>query len=410
MKTAVIISEYNPFHNGHKYQIDALRDMLGEVCIIAVMSGSFTQRGDVTIIPKYERARAAVECGASLVLELPFPYSCNSAEYFARAGVSIADSLGIVDYICFGSESGDISMLQTVSDRVFSDDFRARLFAMQKLEENASLGRAALTTKLYECLYTEKDHIASLSRPNDILAVEYLNSLKALGSEIRPLPVLRLGADHNSKKTAAAGQLNSEIASAGSLRSIINSEGIEGIKSYVPKEAYPIYLECSRSGRIADVGMLTQAVLSFFRLAPPDEISQNAEITGGLNHRLCSAAAKARSLDEFFSLAHTKRYTGARIRRAVWNCMLGVSEAQLKTPPAYTQVLAADSIGRQALRKIKKLSRIPVLTKPSSYKSLQGTAYQQAESVRRADALYTLSMKKIHPAFEFITQTPYFQL
>lgn len=414
MKTAVIISEYNPFHNGHQYQIDRLRTMLGEVCIIAIMSGSFTQRGEPAIFPKHVRAQAAVDCGISLVLELPFPYSCNSAEFFAEAAVSIADRLGVVDYLCFGSESGELSLIETVSDKLSSEEFRTRLFAMQRAPENAHLGRAALTQQLYAAMYNAPEQTALLSRPNDILAIEYLSALKRQNSSIRPLPVRRFGAEHNST-TPPEPQLLSEkpvenhsaIASATSLRTLLRTEGAEKIAPYVPENAYLIYRECIEKQRVADMDNLTEAILAFFRLTDPDSISDTAEITGGLNYRLCSAAKKATSLESFFALAHTKRYTLARIRRAVWNCLLAVTEKQLKTPPAYTQLLATDDKGREVLRRMKKCASIPILTKPSDYKLLPENAHRQAAVVHRADALFTLALAKSAPAFDFITQSPY---
>lgn len=410
MKTAVIICEYNPFHNGHRYQIEKLRQIAGEICVIAVMSGSFTQRGEPAVFSKYARARAAVECGASLVLELPFPYSANSAEYFAGAAVSIAHRLGVADYLCFGSESGDLALIERVSGRLADEDFRARLFALQKSPENAHLGRAALTQRLYEAHHDDPAGAELLARPNDILAVEYLAALRRLGSSIRPIAIRRLGAGHDSPAPAsppATPEGEEAIASATALRALLRDRGLAAAAPYLPEAAVKVYAECLQSGAVTDSERLAEAVLAFFRLARPEGLAEVAEITGGLNHRLCAAAKQAGSLADFFELAHTKRYTLSRIRRAVWNCLLSVTEAQLKAPPAYTQVLAADALGRQALRRMRKLADIPVLTKPADYRQLPPEAQRQADLAHSADALYTLAFERPAPAFDFILRSPY---
>ncbi|MBR5144795.1 MAG: nucleotidyltransferase family protein, partial [Clostridia bacterium] len=128
MKVAAIISEYNPFHNGHEYQIKKLRQMLGDdTAVIAIMSGNYTQRGEIAVTDKTIRARAAIECGVNLVLELPFPYSMSSAEFFARSGVKIAHEIGVVDYLAFGSESGDISELSDLASIISSDEYKLTL-------------------------------------------------------------------------------------------------------------------------------------------------------------------------------------------------------------------------------------------------------------------------------------------
>ena len=152
MKIAAIITEYNPFHNGHEYQIKKTREILGEdTAIIAIMSGNFTQRGEPAIADKLVRARAAVECGVDLVLELPFPYSMTSAEFFARSGVRIAAKLGIVDYLVFGSECGDIELLSEIAENMMSESFLSELAKREKTDTHR--GHAALCELVYKDMY-----------------------------------------------------------------------------------------------------------------------------------------------------------------------------------------------------------------------------------------------------------------
>ncbi|MBR2431756.1 MAG: nucleotidyltransferase family protein, partial [Clostridia bacterium] len=149
--TVAIISEYNPFHSGHEYQINAIREELGsDTEIIAVMSGNFTQRGELALADKYLRAEWAVRCGVNLVLELPFPYSMSSAEIFARSAVSIIKSLNVVDMISFGSESGDAKALTEIAENMLKDEYKSAFDSLKSSEEYKNLGYPALCEEAYK--------------------------------------------------------------------------------------------------------------------------------------------------------------------------------------------------------------------------------------------------------------------
>ena len=173
MKIAAIITEYNPFHNGHQYQIDKARELLGEdTAIIAIMSGNFTQRGELAIADKTVRAKAAVECGVNLVLELPFPFSMSSAEFFARSGVRIANKLGVVDYLIFGSELGYTEELTRVAENMLTAEFSNKADELIKSSENKSSGHPKLLEEAYNSLYPDKLN-SDFFTANNILALEY---------------------------------------------------------------------------------------------------------------------------------------------------------------------------------------------------------------------------------------------
>ena len=175
MKTVAIVSEFDPFHNGHRALLEAVRRHFGEDTeIVALMSGNFTQRGTVAIADKFTRAAMAVEGGVNLVLEIPFPYSLSSAEYFARAGVRMASALGVVDAIAFGSECGDIGALATVAKRLSSPEFEATLQEAIRIE--AACGYAALHERVYRRLYDDAGGDL-LKDPNNILAISYLREM-----------------------------------------------------------------------------------------------------------------------------------------------------------------------------------------------------------------------------------------
>ena len=212
MKTVGIVCEYNPFHNGHKYQIDQIRHELGEDTeIIAIMSGNYTQRGEMAIIPKTYRAKAACLAGVDLVLELPFPYCASSAEIFARSAVYIINSLGTVDYISFGSESGDIEAIKRVAGALDTDEFKS---ALKELTQDRSLGYPKLCELAYNKLEPESDFKFT---PNNILAVEYVKAILKSKKHIEIYPMHREG-DHNDKT------LKKKITSATSIRDTLKEK------------------------------------------------------------------------------------------------------------------------------------------------------------------------------------------
>ena len=221
MKTVAIISEYNPFHSGHLHQIEQIRAEFGEdTRIVAVMSGNYTQRAEIAFLDKAERAKMAVMCGINLVLELPFPYSMASAESFAEAGVRIADALGCVDILSFGSECGDIDLLQAAAEILDSPTF---VSAQKKsAKESPDIGHAALAQIELAGHFDEKTAKALLS-PNNILAIEYLKALKRVGSPITPHTVKRFGQDYR-----ATGLENAPHQSAGSIRAALREKKHRG--------------------------------------------------------------------------------------------------------------------------------------------------------------------------------------
>ena len=172
MKVAAIIAEYNPFHNGHKYQVDKIREKLGEdTAIVAIMSGNFTQRGEIAITDKTIRSRAAVECGVNLVIELPFPYSMSSAEFFARGGVAIAESIGVVDYLVFGSECGDVRVLSDIASVMLSSEYQLTMDTLRDDPQFRERGYPELCEIALSRIYG-REVSRDFFSPNNILGIE----------------------------------------------------------------------------------------------------------------------------------------------------------------------------------------------------------------------------------------------
>ena len=389
MRIAAVISEFNPFHNGHRFFIDAVRKNLGtDTCIIALMSGNYTQRGEIAIADKLTRAEAAICGGADLVLEIPFPYSTSSAEFFARAGIFIADALSVVDTLAFGSECGDLERLSNVAVRLSSDEFADAL--AKAVEAEADMGHARITERVFCRLYGDDGGL--LSRPNDILAIEYLRAINRFHSTIAPL-VIKRDSDYHAK-TLADG------ISASSVRNALLASQAEAYAA-MPTESASVIQGAVAAGRApTDFSRLGTALLSYFRTVTPEK-------TDDLGHRLKNAAIRATDFDEFLSFAATKRYTHAHLRRAVWHRYFGVTSADLSAPPAFTQVLGMNERGRMALRLAAKQAKIAILTKPADSRAFVGAAIRQATLSQGADRIYPLAMPVPVSGNYFILSSPY---
>ncbi len=402
MRIAAIIAEYNPFHNGHKYQLEKIRELLGDdTAIISIMSGNYTQRGELAIADKTVRARAAVDCGVNLVLELPFPYSMSSAEFFAAAGVHIASKLGVVDYLVFGSESGSAEELSAVAENMLNDSFNSKLAELSGNEEYKAAGYPAICEAAYRSLYKsdiEKDFFS----PNNILAIEYIKALRVEGASIIPLTVKRDGAGYSNKQI-----VEHKNQSATAIRELIAKNDSTAF-DYIPENAKTTFSQAAEAGKMpSDISRLDTAVISFFRLNPPSDTVNIHDAAGGLYNRLCDMSAEAESISSLTSMTETKKYTKARIRRAILYSYFGVTSSDVRALPEYTQVLAADIIGRELLRRIKKVSDFTVITKPSAYRLCSPAVIAQKELANRADSVFGLTLKSTNSGRFPNTFTPY---
>ena len=387
MKISGIICEYDPFHNGHRYLVERARK--GSDAVVCVMSGNATQRGSLAIADKYTRAEMAVRSGADLVLELPYPYSSASAEFFASAGVSVLASVG-VDRLCFGSESGDVEKLMRAARVARSLDTEA------DREAGTADGYFAVLSKAYENAYGEPFCPAS----NDILGIEYCKAILTGGYAVKPFAVKRQGDGFRADAVT-----DGRFASATALRRLVREAGVDAITPYVPEDTVRLLGEAIARGEApVDIARIERAVLSFFRLADPETLSGIAELGNGLEYRICEAARDTVSLSELLARAATKKYTDARIRRAILFAMTGVTANDLRAPVGYTTVLAANARGCELLSRLRKEEReIPVITKPADGKTVHPRQYALSLA---ADSLFTLAQPTAHPAGEYVRKNP----
>lgn len=398
MRVVCVIAEYNPFHNGHRYHLEAIRRDLGEdTAVIAIMSGSFTQRGECAVTDKWTRAACAVEGGVNLVLELPFPYAMASAEFFAGAGVRIAASLGIADTLSFGSECGDIDTLRRIYAVTASDAYQRALATLMK--EQPALGHAKAAEEAFSAICGET--LPFIRTPNDILAVEYLRALDAHGKGIQAHTVRREGAAYHDSTVGTH-----PYPSATALRSSMKEGSLP--TGTVPAGVCALLSEALRDGRApCDSERLFPAVLSSFTLNKPTASEIPHDAGGGLYHRLRRFSGEATSLSSWIALSETKKFTRARLRRALWYSYFGVTSSDLRAPVAYTQLLGADALGLSLLKRMRKTTDIPILTKPSDVHHLSGDACRQKALADTADRLFMHTMPVARPSAEALRGKPY---
>ncbi len=367
-----IICEFNPMHNGHIHLLNEAKRR-GAERVICVMSGNAVQRGELAIADKYTRARIAADNGADLVLEMPYPYCSASAEFFAKAGVGILSEL--CDNIIFGSECGDITLLKNAAEEAAGIDFKKRV--AERIESGEGAARAYFGE-------LENKGFFGLSS-NDILGIEYIRAAIERGYSIDFSTVKREGAAYNSKVID-----KEEYPSATALRELIESKGAEmlALGGYMPKNAAQTLSEVYERGELTDMRELDTAILAFFRLHGGETFENIAEAGGGLANRICSLARESTSAAELFDKLRTKRYTDARLRRAMIFCMTGVTHSLLDKTPEYTLLLAANEKGRELLAKNRRNDTLKIITKPANIPECE-----QKDVNESLDALFTMARK-----------------
>ena len=360
-KVAGVVAEYNPFHRGHAHQIAETRRALGEDCaVVCVMSGDFVQRGDAAVFDKFQRAEMAVRCGADLVLELPLRWSLSSAEGFARGGVHLLASTGVVTHLSFGSETGELAPLQHAADGLRDP----ALGELLREELKRGLSFPAARQNALERLIGED--AAVLTNPNDLLAVEYLRAIHDLDAALTPAAVRRVGAGHD-----AAGE--SDYPSASRLRERLRAgEDVSAWTPHLP-DAEPVFLDD-----------LEIALLSRLRALPPEAFAALPDCAEGLENVLYKAVDSAATLDDILAAAKSKRYPMSRLRRMLLCAALGVRRSD--GLPPYLRVLAANERGRALLHTMRETASLPIITKPAA-------ARENADFRLTADAhdLYVLA-------------------
>lgn len=374
MNVCGIICEYNPFHNGHKYHIQQTKEKFGATHIVSVMSGNFTQRGDIAIVDKYKRAETALKNGVDLVIELPVAYALGSAEQFAQGAVYLLNALGCVNMLSFGSECGDIKLLGETAGAVYYAQESEELAAYMK----DGLSYPAALQKAIDKYYTS-DVLETLTSPNNTLAVEYIKAIDSVASPIQPVTIKRHKAAHDSENNS-----DSDILSASQLRRLISEK--KDISQYAP------YCDFSATASMSNI---ETAVLSKLRSMSKASIEKTPNVLMGLENRIYRAVNVSTSLNELLFLVKTKRYTLARIRRIILSSFLGITKNDLKNFPSYVRILGMNSKGKEILSAAKCV--LPINTSLSQLAKTNDAAKRQAKLEERCDNQYALAFNQKLP-------------
>ncbi len=364
-----IISEFNPFHTGHKHLIDSVK---GENdTVICVMSGNFVQRGDVAIYEKSERVRAALKNGADLIIELPLPYTLSTAQRFAEGSTEILNSLGVIDKLCFGSECGDIKTLENIADILSTDEFQ------NKISEQLKSGKTYAKIRTDILGEYNKDYAEILTNPNNILGVEYILASRKLGADFIFQTVKRIGASHD----AGTPEIT---ASASYIREKIISGEAETVKDFLPSDY---------SDNFANLHNLENAILSSLRTNNKKERYLSLpDISEGIENRIIDAVKNSSSLSELYKSIKTKRYTLSRIRRIIMCAFLGVTEELAKLSPPYIRVLGFTEKGKNALSVISQKASLPIICTAKDAAMLDTNALKVFELECTAADIWALSL------------------
>lgn len=374
-----IVCEYNPFHNGHLHQIEEIKRMSDEP-IVCVMSGNFTQRGEIAVMDKYSRAKMALLAGADAVFELPVPFCMASAEYFASASVRTLALIG-VDKLCFGSESSDAESIMRIAKIACSDSFKAECESLPKEQGSASA--------YFELLARKAGAQTPLS--NDILAIEYAKAIIKNGYNMSIFPIKREGSAYRDTELTAGA-----FPSASAIRESMKNGSLDKVARFVPSTT----LEIMKDGELASFESMGDSILLALRLSDPERLCV-AVSDAGLINRIVSIANESTSFAELEERLQTKKYTRAAIRRAMLYILLGIEQRDLDSMPADALLLAANEKGREYISSVRKSSRINIITKPADM-----TLERQAHLLKKADALYSMCFENKKESGFYIKRSP----
>ena len=341
VRTVGIICEYHPFHNGHLYHLTQAKKELQCEAAVCVMSGAFVQRGEVALFDKWERARAALAYGADLVLELPAYVVLQSAGQFADGGIQLLDALGVVDAVSFGSECGDLQLLQDIASVLAEEPMPFQTALKNALGKG--MGYPAALCQAFETCWPQKD-IRALLCPNNLLAANYLAALQRLGSRMLPHTLKRQATGHHDM------ELKGTIASGTAIRRAL----LQGrtCRDVLPgKSVYSCQYRMER---------LEPLLLGYLRIVDAAQLGQLPGMEQGLANRMLRAARQAVSWPEYIAEAVTKRYTASRIRRLTAAALLGF---RLGAKLDYVRILGLTPRGAQLLRTAKQVCPFPIITK-----------------------------------------------
>lgn len=390
MKTVGLITEYNPFHNGHAYHIEKAKMLTGADRVIVVMSGDFVQRGAPAVMPKHLRAESALLSGASLIIELPVCFATGSAEYFAQGSISLLNRLGCIDSICFGSECGDLHLLKEIAQILADEPIEYQTALKQALKEGASFPAARQEAlNIYSDKYSE-----ILASPNNILGIEYLKALAKIHSKMEPFTIRRIGAGYHDMdidgQFSSATAIRSDIYQLADVNSSSESLPLTHIQTQVPSSCHELMKKNYQTRypvKADDFSLLLKAKLLS---ETAGSLSHYLDMSPELANRILRLRNDYLSFEQFCDLLKTKELTRSRISRSFIHVLLGITNdwlTAMKAPAPYARILGFRRDHADLLGILKRTSDIPLITSLARA-VLADTAYQMLELDIYASDLY----------------------
>lgn len=420
MKILGLITEYNPFHNGHLHHLYKSKEISDATHTVAIMSGNFLQRGEPAIMHKWARAEMAVKSGVDLVIELPALYACSTAEIFAFGAISLLNSLKAVNHVSFGSEIGDLSLLSKIAN-VLADPPPQFSTILKGYIDSGLMFPVARSRAIVKYL-EETEHYKTdkpvqtdniMKNPNNILGIEYLKAIKQLDSQIIPHTIDRKTTCYDSKKI----YLN-PIASATAIRKhIFNDKPLSDINHVMPGSTFDIISSGIDTGLapVFSTGF-EKAIFTILRRSNLNDIKNVFDVVEGLENKIYQCSIKANTLTELYNCIKSKRYTLTRLQRILMHVLLNIDKGDIlycndKGGPQYARVLAFNTKGREILRVLKTASSIPIISNLKYYRPQNKAAHKMLNTDIRATNIYSLAFKNrstIREPLDYTTK-PYYE-
>ena len=393
LKTIGIVSEYNPFHNGHKYHIEESKRQCGAEAAVCIMSGSFVQRGEPAMFDKWSRAKMAVLGGADLVIELPFVYACQSAEIFSHGAIKILNAFESINYLCFGSELGKTDKLFKMAELLINEPPELQVKLKEFLSEGHTYPKAVSLALAAYYSSSELPMSDIINTPNNVLGIEYIKSLMQQKSPIQPHAILRIANNYNDT------EIKQPIASATAVRRELKGQGFSGkAKTSLPAESHQIIKELMDANKALFLDDFSDLILYRLRVMKDSDYLTFFNTKEGIENRLKKAAASSSNCENLIEKVKTKRYTRTFIQRLLIHILLDLKSQDVvsfKNPnnPAYIRVLCFNDKGKSLLNKIKKDSIFPIITKVASYKPQHEVLEKMFAYDIKATDIYNLGYK-----------------
>lgn len=374
-----IISEYNPFHFGHLYHLNESISQTNADFKVAIISGNFVQRGEPSIINKWEKAKVALSAGFDLVLELPTLYAISSAENFANGSIKIADQIGS-NYISFGTESGDLEKLKKLSSLINKNEKDYIANVKGKIAEGFSYPKSQelVIDKMFG------DEFLGVCKPNNILGLEYLKSLNAISSKIIPITVKR----------------DFEKSSSSDVRALLRTSGfkIENLKDKIPDFSYEILAENIDNGNaVLSLKAFEKEIIYILRTIDNEKLTDIPDVPENMLSNLKKVACSTNSLDELITTLKNKSITQARIQRILLYVLLGITKSDMelsKNITPYVRVLGMSENGKKILSDLPKDVNVITSVKTFEKNCDDSDFLRMLEIDKKATDIYTLAYAK----------------